>query len=269
MKKTAFSISERPLSGVSHALDALELLASSGGKPQPLSTISRALRMSKPGAHRLLFTLVARGYAERQSGGFYNLGLRAWELGRAVPGLDLVAVAGQVMTELTRATGESTILGVLSGSEAVYVYRLDAPQAVRVHTEVGSRVALYCTSTGLALLAALPKSEMATVLPSTLKPMSDETITSHDALHREIQRIRARGYAINMGGWRIDVAGVAAAILSPDGRPVAGLCIAMPRFRVTAANLHALGRQVRAAADKISAALAGVGAPERVESRNG
>ena len=223
--------------------------------------------MSKPGAHRLLLTLAARGYAERQLGGLYCLGIRAWELGRSVPELGLVAVAAPVMAELTRATNESTILGVLSGSEAVYLHRVDAPQAVRVHTEVGSRVALHCTSTGLALLAALPKSEITTILPATLKPASAETITSYDKLHREVQRTRARGYATNMGGWRVDVAGVAAAILNPNGRPVAGLCIAMPRYRVTRASLHSLGSHARTAADKISAALA-VGAPEWLPSRD-
>jgi len=259
MQKTAFSISERPLSGVSHALDALELLAAGGGQPQPLAALARALRMSKPGAHRLLLTLVARGYVEHQLGGLYRLGLRAWELGRSVPELGIIAVAAQVMEDLTRATDESTILGVLSGFETVYLHRVDAPQAVRVHTDVGSRLPGHCTSTGLALLAALPKAELAAILPPMLPPISAESITSHDALHRELERTRARGYAMNRGGWRIDVAGVAATILDPDGHPAGGLCIALPRYRATNARLQALGGQVRGAANRIATALAGDG----------
>lgn len=262
MQKTPFSNAERPLSGVSHALDALELLGASAGQPEPLAAIARRLRMSKPGTHRLLATLAARGYVERQSGGLYRLGLRAWELGRSVPELGIVNLAGPVMAELTRSTDESTILGVLSGAETVYLHRVDAPQAVRVHTEVGSRLPAHCTSTGLALLAALPKAELMAILPPTLSPASLETITSPEVLHRDLERTRTRGYAMNIGGWRIDVAGVAAAILNANGHPAGGLCIALPRYRATNARLHALGVQVRAAAGRITAALAGDGDAE-------
>src|SRR5258708_6639362 len=108
MQKTAFSNSERPLSGVAHALDALELLATSG-QALALGDLSRSLDMSKAGAHRLLATLAGRGYAERLTGGRYRLGLRVWELGRSVPELGIVAVAAPLMDELTRNTDESSI----------------------------------------------------------------------------------------------------------------------------------------------------------------
>src|SRR5579859_2836609 len=78
VQKTSFTNAERSLSGVAHALTALELLAATGHE-QSLASLARSLHMSKPGAHRLLATLVARGYAEHYPGGLYRLGLRAWE----------------------------------------------------------------------------------------------------------------------------------------------------------------------------------------------
>lgn len=256
MQKTAFANAERPLTGVAHALAALELLAAAGGE-LPLATLARSLRMSKPGAHRLLATLVAHGYAEHYPGGLYRLGLRAWELGRAVPELGIVSIAAPIMQDLTRQTDESSILGVLSGCETVYLHRVDAGQAVRVHTDVGSRLPAHCTSTGLALLATLPEAELGAILPATLEAISPDSIATHEALRAELEHTRARGYAMNFGGWRVDVAGVAAAIPDSAGHAAGALCIAVPRYRVTQAKLHALGREVRTAAGTIAACLGG------------
>jgi len=263
VQKKPFTIAERPLSGVAHALAALELLAAAGSDV-PLASIAGSLDMSKPGAHRLLATLVAHGYAEHRAGGRYRLGLRAWELGRAVPELSIVAIAAPIMQDLTRETNESTILGVLSACETIYLHRIDAGQAVRVHTDVGSRLPAHCTSTGLALLAALPDFDLAAILPAKLEAISADSIVSHEALHHELARTRARGYAMNFGGWRIDVAGVAATFVDRAGHAAGALCIAVPRYRATQARLHTLGRQVRAAAGTITAALAGEGAPRQV-----
>lgn len=256
VQKTAFTNAERPLTGVAHALAALEHLAEAG-RELPLGSLARSLHMSKPGAHRLLATLVAHGYAEHYPGGLYRLGLRAWELGRAVPELGIVSVAAPIMQDLTRQTDESSILGVLSGCETVYLHRVDAGQAVRVHTDVGSRLPAHCTSTGLALLATLPEADLGAILPATLEAISVDSITTHEALRAELAQTRARGYAMNFGGWRIDVAGVAAAILDSAGHAAGALCIAVPRYRVTQAKLHALGRQVRAGAGTVAASLAG------------
>jgi IclR family transcriptional regulator, KDG regulon repressor len=263
VQKTAFTNAERPLTGVTHALAALEHLAAAG-RELPLASLARSLHMSKPGAHRLLATLVAHGYAEHYSGGLYRLGLRAWELGRAVPELGIVSIAAPIMQDLSHHTDESSILGVLSGCETVYLHRVDAGQAVRVHTDVGSRLPAHCTSTGLALLASLPEADLGAVLPAALEAISPDSIITHEALRAELTQTRTRGYAMNVGGWRTDVAGVAAAIPDGAGQAAGALCIAVPRYRVTQSKLHALGRQVRAAAETVAASLTGSAGARRL-----
>jgi DNA-binding IclR family transcriptional regulator len=106
-------------------------------------------------------------------------------------------------------------------------------------------------------LATLPEADLGAILPATLEAISVDSITTHEALRAELAQTRARGYAMNFGGWRIDVAGVAAAILDSAGHAAGALCIAVPRYRVTQAKLHALGRQVRAGAGTVAASLAG------------
>jgi IclR family transcriptional regulator, KDG regulon repressor len=254
MGKTAFSNSERLLSGVAHALDVLELLARER-KSLGLSQIARELGMSKAGIHRVLATLGARGYVERHPGGQYGLSIKVWELGCSLPDLEIVKTAAPIMERVARETGDSGFLVALSGFSAVNLHSVAADQAVRVHVDLGSRLPANCTGAGLALLATLNDEELERILPIQLPASTPITITDHDELRRELSQIRSRGYAINLGGWRIDVGGVAVAIPGPSGRAVAALNVAGPRYRLTRPRLKAMTRIVQEAAAEIAVRL--------------
>ncbi|MGH7122125.1 MAG: IclR family transcriptional regulator, partial [Acetobacteraceae bacterium] len=239
----AFSNRKQGLGSLNHALDALEALARAGS-PVLLARLAEEIGMSRPGVYRILATLAARGYVDRREGGRYLLGTAARRLGQAVPVPGITEVAAPFMQALTGRTEESVILGRLEGCTTTYLYRTETTRAVIVHTEVGSRLPAHCTSTGLVILAALPEDELASHLPETLETRTESSITSHDALRREMATIRRRGYAMNMGGWRSEVAGVAAAITGEDGRAEAAICIAVPRYRATRSRLAALAREL-------------------------
>lgn len=242
------------LSSLHHAIDVLERLAGWPSETR-LGDLARTLKMSKPGVYRILATLKARGYVERSGRGAYRLGLRAWELGCSAPQMRLVTVAAPFMERLTRQTHESSILGVLVAFEVVYLHRIDAGQAVRVHTDVGTRIPAHCTSTGLAILAQLPLEQLEADLPSALPPFTPLTITDRARLRQELQRVARRGYAVNVGGWREDVAGVAAPIFAADGAVLAAVNVSLPRARFTRRRMRELGGVTQEAAADISRAL--------------
>ena len=101
-------------------------------------------------------------------------------------------------------------------------------QAVRVYAPVGTRFPAHHASTGLLLLAFQPEGYLETVLPPTLSAASPLTITDPGRLRTELTRIRARGYALNVGGWQIDVAGIATPVLNAEETAIAALCVAAP-----------------------------------------
>jgi DNA-binding IclR family transcriptional regulator len=183
----------------------------------------------------LLAALVRAGFADHGAGGLYRLGLKAWEIGRSVPVSRLLQVAGPFMSDLAARTREGVILGLLDGFEVAYVDKVESEQTVRVHAALGDRIAAHCTSTGLALLSELDDAHVDRLLPATLSPMTPFTIVDRGALHAELRRTRARGYAINRGGWQADVGGIAASISIRRTRVslAAGVCIALPRYRMT------------------------------------
>jgi DNA-binding IclR family transcriptional regulator len=231
-------------------LDILELLARER-RALALGEIAQMLDLAKSGTHRLLATLSARGYVEHDEGGIYRLGIKAWEVGHAVPKLDLLGIARPEMEALAARVDEGTILGVRDGFDIVYPHLVESSQPVRVHARVGERIPAHCTSTGLCLLAQLSDAQVDALLPATLTAVTPFTITDPRELRRELARIRARGYAINHGGWRVEVGGIAVAIFGPDGSAVAGLCVSAPRYRMTRAWL----RRVTAALSETAATI--------------
>ncbi len=241
-------------SSLVRGIGALEILAKASG-PLSLVEIARQLKTSKSGTHGLLSALVRCGYAVRMSGGFYTLGLKAWEMGRSMPTDRLVQVAASVMDRLAAKVNDGVILGVLSGFEVAYVHLVGSPQAVRVHAEVGQRIPAHCTSTGLALLAARDPAYLDQVVPRRLPAVTSETFTSVDQLQRELARIRIRGYAINRGGWNLDVGGIAVAIPADTAYGTAGLCVAVPLYRMTARWIKNSAAALMAASSEIADAL--------------
>jgi DNA-binding IclR family transcriptional regulator len=250
-------------SSLVRGIGALEILAKAG-EALPLAEIARRLKTSKSGTHGLLSALVRCGYAMRMPGGFYALGLKAWEISRSTPTDRLVQIAAPVMDRLAARVNDGVILGVLSGFEVAYVHLVGSPQAVRVHAEVGQRIPAHCTSTGLALLAAQSPAYLGEVLPGRLPAVTPETITSADRLQRELTRVRARGYAINRGGWNPDVGGIAVAIRLNSAYGPAGLCVAVPRYRMTARWIKNSAGALASAGAEIAGALPSAAASESV-----
>lgn len=214
----------------------LELLARER-RELSLTEIATALGMSKSGVHSLLGTLGRRGFIERSERGGYRLGIKAWEVGSAVPGLDLAVFAAPHMSWLSEKIEEGVILGRLDGADVLYLHLVESPQPVRVHASVGDRIPAYCTSTGLALLASLTNEEVRARLPPRLKAVTSATLTTREDVVRELEVVRRRGYAINRGGWRIDVGGVSMCVRDDTGAALGALCVAVPRYRMTKAWL--------------------------------
>jgi DNA-binding IclR family transcriptional regulator len=249
-------------SSVRRSLQVLEILAQ---EAQPLGLGEIALRMdsAKSGVHGLLATLVRGGFVERRDGGIYSLGMKAWEIGRAVPAATLVRVAGPLMEELVVETNEGAVLGVLDGFEVVYVHLAESSQAVRVHAAVGERIPAHCTSTGLALLATQEVTWLERILPARLPAFTEQTIVDHRRLRAELNRVRVRGYAVNRGGWRTDVGGMAVCIEGGCGGLVAGLCIAAPLYRMTRPWVERNAPRLSRAAARIAVAMRAASGPAR------
>ena len=98
------------------------------GRPaMTLSEVAAAAGLARPTARRLLLTLEELGFV-RSSGGVFQLTPKVLTLGMAYVGaLGLWDIARPHMEGLVAATGESTSMAQLDGSDIVYVARVSVP----------------------------------------------------------------------------------------------------------------------------------------------
>jgi len=241
-------------------LDLLEALALSD-EPRGVTDLAGELGMTKSNVHRLLQTLVFRGYARQVAGAErYGCTLRLWELGALIAErIELPKVAQTFMQELANATHETIHLSILEGADALYVAKIDSSQPVRAYSRVGGRAPAHCVATGKALLAHVPDGQLDHLFPSFEK-FTPRTIMSLDALRTELGKIRDQGYAINRGEWRETVCGVASAIFDASKKAVAAIGISGPIERLTPGVLRDHAPRVQNTARGISRALGYKGA---------
>ncbi len=238
---------------------ALSLLkAFSDARPEwRLSELARAAHLHKATAHRLLAALERDGMVARDaSGEVYRLGPEAIALGaRAARANHLRAVSRAELEALAGATGETATLEVLVDGDMLILDEVLGRGLIGATPSLGTRWPAHATSTGKALLAALPPAERKGIPRARLTRYTERTITSAAALARELEEVARRGYATAYEELERGYVAVGAAVCDHEGRPLAALSVGGPTVRLPASRLPALGRQVRAAAQRISAAL--------------
>lgn len=228
--------SDAPRSGgvrsLHRALDLLELLASRGGSAG-VADLAETTGLALPTVHRLLRTLLERGYVRQLPDRRYALGLALVPLG-SVSGtvVGLGAAADRALRGLVDALGESANLAVLDGDEVAYVAQVPGRHSMRMFTEVGRRVAPHCTAVGKALLARLPDEHVVALVGRTgLEPRTDHSLTALPALLAELAAVRRRGYALDEEEQEVGVRCVAVAV---PGTPLPlGLSVSGPAPRMT------------------------------------
>lgn len=240
------------------ALRALDLVAER--QPIGVSELARVMGIPKPNAQRALQALATGGWLRHAADrpGKWVLTAKAVDVAAKVgQNMGLREVALPVLTTLAHETAESAHLAVADGVEIVIIDEVPSTQVVRIHWPVGRRAPVYASANGKAFLSALPPDELGAHLPAELTPFTGETITDLDRLRTELGLIRARGYAVQCGELRSDVASVAAAICTEQGRPVAAVSVFLPTERFPADGGSDLGARVRRAAEQISGGIAG------------
>jgi DNA-binding IclR family transcriptional regulator len=190
---------ESPSVAVERALAMLEAIAQ---EPEGLSNaaISRKLQIPKSSASYILRTLEKQAYLNRDSdSGKYRIGLKILSLSRgALSGLDVREVALPIMRHLMERTSLTCHLAILDGPDAVYIEKVEPPGFIRMDTWVGRRMRVHATSVGKALVAHIPQARLEQILADRgMEKRTAKTITTTSRLLKELEKVRAQGYAVD------------------------------------------------------------------------
>jgi len=239
---------------------AFEILEIVGASKKGLKhgEISQALNIPKSSVSKLLASLVARDYLVIDTiTRAYSIGPQVLSLANSyLAGLDIVHIAQPIIWEAMMKTGESASLMIKRGDEGLIVCKEDSPHVVIARLYIGTRVPLYATAGGKAILAFLSSEEVDHYLSSVeLAPLTETTITNPDILRRELELIRARGLAHCNGEQFKDLVSIAAPVFGYDGCVVASVGTPFPRIRSNTQNERIIEDVLRESSAEISRKL--------------
>ncbi|MTV19102.1 MULTISPECIES: IclR family transcriptional regulator [Bradyrhizobium] len=219
---------------VQRALDLLKIVGASE-RPIGVNEIARRLGKHVSSVSRTLATLERNGFVERDAeNGRFMLGLELIALAsRLLTELDVVRVARPYLEKLADRTRETASISLWKKTEAINVETVLGPGPIKHIAAPGRRNPAHCTATGKAILSQMPGSTVQEIVALGLESYTDRTITTAKALERELRQIRERGYALNVGEFAAETATIAAVIHDRKGRATAAISVTMPVFHFT------------------------------------
>src|ERR1700737_3027598 len=196
-----------------------------------MSETAKTLKINRTTLLRLLHTRETEGFVDRRpNGGGFQVGLSLIEVGaRAVFSRDPVQVAVPVLTRLAETLLRSAHLGVLDGTDVLYLVRRTPNTPLASNIRVGSRLPAHATTMGRMLLAFMTTVEIETLYAGKeLQRFSDHTATTLAALEAKAERDRRAGIAWSEAHFERGIGSAAVPVLDFAGTPLGAINVSGP-----------------------------------------
>jgi len=240
---------------VARTLDLFELFAHEQ-RPLSLTELSRGLDVPMSSTLALVRTLTVKGYLYeiRRRGGYYptrKMGGMCSEIEALDPLLEMVR---PFLVGLRDKCGETVVIGKRAGIHVIYLDVVHSLQAIRYTSLPGDLRPIQFNSIGKVLFSVMDADEQRNLISKLDWPkITPRTLASKKSFMRDIEVIRERGWASNLGESVPDLAAIAMAFeLNSEHY---GVSIVGPIARMEAAwDAHV--RDLKATLDQIDSALA-------------
>lgn len=237
---------KNPIQVAERLFQVIERLAENG--PMGIMDLSAELGFHKSTTHRLVTSLQYMGYIRQDEESLkYALSLKFLEIGsKILEQTNMASLIHPSLKKLSEQTGETVHLVRREGTEAVYIDKVESTvSSIRMVSRVGSRIPLYCSGVGKALLAELPDPEIEDIWNSSeITSLTPYTVTSLSDLMDRIRGVREAGYAMDDEENEEGVRCIAVSIPDYHKEPVYALSISAPVSRMTDARIAELSTDV-------------------------
>ena len=206
------------------SLRLLSVLAHQG-RPMSLAELIEALNLPKATVHRMCMQLMECGFVSR------DLNERDFVVGPALRKLaldtlnhgSLRGLRHEVLAGLVAQVGETCNFTTLDGAGVLYLDRV----------EVGAHVPLHCTASGKLFLAFMSAKQREAMLRTLdLQPITEHSIATVEALRKECNIIRERGYAFDREEFVLGLVAIAIPVRDASGEVRAALAVHAPAARM-------------------------------------
>ena len=208
---------------VDTALSVLETVAFSS-KPLGVTQLAAAVGLTKSAIFRHLVTLVERGFLVQDESSRYELGPKAFLIGRLAPATsDIVSIARDSMRIARDLTGLAVVISAPSSQGVFVLETLHGTMAIEIGVRPGSYLPYYSSAQGKVFLAFGSKDLMESIRPPDLRKLTPHTIVDMERLRKELARVRAQGYAVAPEEALLGVNTLAAPVFNHENKLVAAV----------------------------------------------
>lgn len=242
------------------SLKALQIIdaLSEGADVMSISDLCDKTGLSASTVHRILQELLKCDFVAKDDGQHkYRIGVEALALGMRLKASDyLLAAALPEMRKLNGLTSETIHLIGEENFQATYLGKLEAKNQIGLRSRVGRLIPLHCTSGGKIILAYKSSEWLEEYFQRvTRTKFTEYTLTRRDELIAEIQRIRERGYAMDIREHHPDIICVSAPVFRRENEFMCAVSIAAPDYRFSEERALSFVPALKAHTAAISARL--------------
>lgn len=248
---------ENTVQTLDRTFDIIELLATSPNG-MGVTEIGRKLGLHKSTVYRLIKALVQRGYLEKdQSTGAYRIGLKFVEISSLhIQQIELKTEAIPFMRHLSELTGQVTHLAIMDETEVVYIEKIDVIQSLRMYSQIGKRIPVYCSALGKVLLSGQNSDYQKRIMKKIKYTQhTKNTIREESQFINELEKTKQRGWAVDNEEHELGIRCIAAPIRDFTGKVIAALSITGSKNTIVPEKDQYYSELVVEAADNISRRL--------------
>lgn len=217
----------------------------------------RELGFARPTLYRYLKALREAGLLTSLPGAGFTLGPRVVEMDFLMRKSDALVLRGQARLEaLTALEPCAALLVRWYGQRLLCVAaECSAPDPLSSYPR-GRPMPLARGAISRSIMAFLPRRQMTAMIEQNLDELRGIGLGADvEEIAERLRAVRRRGHAVAHGEVTPGVVGIAAPVFDAARTPIASLCMTIAGNRITGDRIETLGREIRARADEISAAL--------------
>lgn len=234
--------SKNPIQVSERIFNVIECLARSG--PMGLQDLSNELNLNKSTVHRILNSLICMDYVRQDAESLkYSLSFKFCHISNQILSHNnMIDLARPYIKELAELSGETVHLVQIDGINAVYIDKVEASHnSVRLVSQVGKSIPLYCSGVGKAMLAEMSDARIRAIWDqSDIRKLTEYTVTDFNGFWQLITDIRQNGYALDNEENELGVRCIAVSLKSFHGRPSYAVSISAPKDRMDDSRIDEL-----------------------------
>lgn len=249
-------------SGVQSLERAFKLLERVAAHPDGISLadLSKSVGLHNSTTFHLVKTMVALGYIRQAPE------TKRYHVGRMIFGMaaasrseaDMVAMAMPILEELSKQTGESSHMAIMTGNEVVIVARTSGSGAFQLQERTGGVRPGHATALGKVLLSTLSEEQVNRYFEANPPlPFTPKTLTDPQRIRDALDEVASAGLGYDDGEFVEEARCVAAPVRDFTGQTVAAVGISAPVWRLTLQSLQQKSALVQAAASQLAEELGG------------